>query len=327
MHAVQAVRHGSYGELRLVEIPEPQLGHGQALVRVTAAGITPLDRSVLAGALPTAKEPPLVLGNEGAGVVIEDPSGRFAPGDRVLFFAGPGGVSQDGTYAELVAVPAGHLAAVPNDITDEVAGGLPIAYLSAFLALRQAGFGGGQSVLAPGAGGSVGNATLKVAGAMGASRLLSTAGSAAKARAAGNDPGLDGVEIVNLELETLADGLGRLAPDAVDVAIDSLGGPITAQTLGGLARRGRLVAMGYVAGVETTVRITDLVWKLAVLSGFSLFAATPEHQAEAYAEVLPLIASGAIVPAHERSFPLAQAPEALRHLVEDRRYGKVTLIP
>jgi NADPH2:quinone reductase len=94
--------------------------------------------------------------------------------------------------------------------------------------------------------------------------------------------------------------------------------------LGGLARGGRSVVMGYAAGTETTMRVTDLVWKLAHVSGFSLFAASAEEQAEGYAAVLPLIASGEITPAHDRSFPLEQAPEALRQL-EDRPFGKVTL--
>jgi NADPH2:quinone reductase len=85
------------------------------------------------------------------------------------------------------------------------------------------------------------------------------------------------------------------------------------------------VVVGYAAGIETTMRVTDLVWKLAHVSGFSLFAASAEEQAEAYAAVLPLIASSEITPAHDRSFPLEQAPEALRHLVEDRPFGKVTL--
>jgi NADPH2:quinone reductase len=327
MKAVQAVAHGGYEALRLVDIPEPRPSDGQALVRVTAAGVTPLDRTVLAGDMPTAKAPPLVLGNEGAGVLVEDPSGRFARGARVLFFAGAGGVAQDGAFAEFAVVPVGHLAALPDGIPDEVAGGLPVAYLSAFLALRQADFGAGQSVLASGVGGSVGNATLKLARALGASRLLSTAGSAAKARAAAEDPGLDGVDIVNLEHETLADGLARLAPDGVDVVVDALGGPLTGQAVGALAHDGRVVVMGYAAGTETNLRVTDLVWKRATISGFSLFAATPEQQAEAYATILPLIAAGEIAPAHERSFPLEQAPEALRHLIEDRPFGKVTLLP
>ena len=95
--------------------------------------------------------------------------------------------------------------------------------------------------------------------------------------------------------------------------------------MGGLPRGGRSVVMGYAAGNQTTMCVTDLVWKLAHISGFSLFAASAEEQAEAYAAVLPLIVSGEITPAHDRSFPLEQAAEALRHLVEDRPFGKVTL--
>jgi NADPH2:quinone reductase len=325
MRAIQAAERGGYEALRPVDIPQPQRQAGHALVRVTSAGVTPLDRTVLAGLHPRAKKSPLVPGNEGAGVVMEDPSGRFSAGERVLFFAGAGGVTQDGTFAEITSVPSGNLAALPSEIPDDIAGGLPVAYLSAFLALRQAGFQAGQSVLAPGVGGSVGNATLKVARAFGASQLVSTAGSSAKESAAAADGGLRQVEIVNLQRESLADGLARLAPGGVDVAIDALGGLLTGQAVGGLARGGRSVVMGYAAGTETTMRVTDLVWKLANISGFSLFAASAEEQAEAYAAVLPLIASGEITPAHDRSFPLEQAPEALRHLVEDRPYGKVTL--
>ena len=72
----------------MVDIPQPQPQAGQALVRVTSAGVTPLDRTVLAGLLPSAKKPPLVPGNEGAGVITEDPSGRFSAGERVLRHAG-----------------------------------------------------------------------------------------------------------------------------------------------------------------------------------------------------------------------------------------------
>jgi hypothetical protein len=97
MKAIQAAVSGD-GALHFVDIPDPQPQAGQALVRVTSAGVTPLDRFVLAGSLPSAKKPPLVLGNEGAGVVVEDPSGRLSAGERVLFFAGPGGVTRDGTF-------------------------------------------------------------------------------------------------------------------------------------------------------------------------------------------------------------------------------------
>ena len=88
MKAIQAGYHGSYDALRLVDIPRPQPRAGQALVRVTSAGVTPLDRTVLAGLHPRAAAPPLVPGNEGAGIVIEDPSGRFSAGERVLCVGG-----------------------------------------------------------------------------------------------------------------------------------------------------------------------------------------------------------------------------------------------
>jgi NADPH2:quinone reductase len=325
MKAMQAASNGDYETLQLVDLPDPKAQADQAVVRLTSAGVTPLDHFVLTGALPSAKRPPPVLGNEGAGVVVEDPSGRFAVGERVLFFAGPGGVTQNGTFAETTAVPSGNLAALPDEIPDQIAGGLPVAYLTAFLALRQAGFREGQSVLALGVGGSVGNATLKIAGALGASQLVSTAGSKAKASTAATDEGLRGVDIINLEHETLTDGLARLAPDGVDVVIDALGGPLTGQAIGGIARGGHVVVLGYAAGTETTVRVTDLVWKLPQISGFSLFVASAEEQAEAYGAFLPLIASGDIVPAFDRSFALEDAPEALRHLIEDRPFGKVTL--
>ena len=297
MKAIQGASRGGYDALRLVDIPPPQPRAGQALVHVTSAGVTPLDRTVLAGLHPRAAAPPLVPGNEGRGCGHRGSFRTFLRRERVLFFAGPGGVTQDGTFAEMASVPSGNLASLPAEIPDEIAGGRPVAYLSAFLALRQAGFREGQSVLAPGAGGSVGNATLKVARALGASQLVSTAGSSVKEAAAAADGGLREVGIVNLQYESLADGLARLAPCGVDIAIDSLGGPVTGQAVGGLARGGRAVVMGYSAGTETTMRLSDLIWKLAHVSGFSLFAASADEQAEAYAAILPLIAGGQITPA------------------------------
>src|SRR6476660_3858821 len=190
MRAIQAAARGGYEALRLVDIPEPQPRAGHALVRVTSAGVTPLDRTVLAGLHPRATKAPLVPGNEGAGVVMEDPSGRLSVGQRVLFFAGAGGVTQDGTFAETTSVPSENLAVLPSEIPDDIAGGLPVAYLSAFMELSQAGFLEAQSVLAPGGGVSVGNATLEVARALGGSQLVSTAGSAAKESAAVADGGL-----------------------------------------------------------------------------------------------------------------------------------------
>jgi D-arabinose 1-dehydrogenase-like Zn-dependent alcohol dehydrogenase len=94
MKAVQATERGGYEALRLVDIPRPQPQSGQARVRVTSAGVTPLDRTVLAGLLPSAKKPPLVPGNEGAGVIMMRLLGM---GSRAATAATSAGPAQRGT--------------------------------------------------------------------------------------------------------------------------------------------------------------------------------------------------------------------------------------
>jgi NADPH2:quinone reductase len=86
-----------YGDLELVDLPKPDVANGRVLVRMAAAGVTPLDHTILSGQFPRAKAP-LVLGNEGAGVVQEGGGTEFPAGSRVMF-AGPYGVSKMGPTA------------------------------------------------------------------------------------------------------------------------------------------------------------------------------------------------------------------------------------
>src|SRR5438034_9092995 len=102
MRAMRAESFTGYGGLKLVEVPRPRRADGRVLVRITAAGVTPLDHTILSGAYPRATAP-LILGNEGAGVVEDPGDSVFSEGDRVMF-AGPYGVSEDGTYSEWIAV-------------------------------------------------------------------------------------------------------------------------------------------------------------------------------------------------------------------------------
>jgi NADPH:quinone reductase-like Zn-dependent oxidoreductase len=322
MRAVQA--HAGERVPRQVEVPVPQPGDGDVLVRVAAAGVTPLEHSILTGLIPFARLP-LTLGNEGSGRVVRDPSGRWSAGERVMFFAGPGGLARDGTYAEYALVPAGNLTTIPVGVGDVVAATLPVAYLTAALALRQAGFAEGQSVLAPGIGGSVGNATVQLALALGASRAISTAGSTAKAQRARTTEQLAGVAVIDLERESLTEGLARVAPGGVDVVVDALAGPLFAQAIGRLAPGGRYVSLGYSAGRQATIDVTDVIWRRATVTGFSLFTASEADQAAVYEQVLPLVSEGRIVPAQDRSYPLDQARDALRRLIAERPFGKVAL--
>src|ERR1700687_5797948 len=137
MHAMRAERFSGYQDLKLVEIPKPTVSDGRVLVRLTTAGVTPLDYTILSGGHPRAKAP-LVLGNEGVGVIEDAGDSGLAVGRRVMF-TGPYGVGENGTWQEWLLVRPEHLAS-PDAIGDVVAASIPVAYLTAQISLTDAGF-------------------------------------------------------------------------------------------------------------------------------------------------------------------------------------------
>ncbi|MEH2566195.1 quinone oxidoreductase family protein [Bradyrhizobium sp. AZCC 2289] len=321
MGVVEAVNFSGYGGLRQFELPKPQPAKDGVLVRITAAGVTPLDHTILSGGHPRAKAP-LVLGNEGAGVIEDPGDSTFPVGSRVMF-TGPYGVRENGAWQEWLLVRPEHLALVPETIDDVVAASLPVAYLTAQITLTLAGFAPGKTVLAPGIGGSVGNATYQLARAQGAGKVISTAGSAAKAARA-RELGFENV--IDLTTEGLAEGVRRITAGAgVDIVIESIGGSLTGEALSSIGLGGVLITLGYSAGRKTAIDVTDLIWKGARMAGFSLFAQSPLAVATAWREVIPLIVGGSVKPIVERVYPLGEAGEALRHLIEDRPFGKIVL--
>jgi NADPH2:quinone reductase len=176
---MRAEKFSGYEELKVVNLPKPTVSDGKVLLRMTAAGVTPLDHTILSGQFPPAKAP-LVLGNEGAGVVEEGGGTDFPAGSRVMF-TGPYGVFEDGTYSEWLAVRKESLCMIPKGVDDVSAAGIPVAYLTAQMALTLAGFQAGKTVLAPAIGGSVGNAVTQLARALGAKHAMSSTTNHAKA--------------------------------------------------------------------------------------------------------------------------------------------------
>src|SRR5438105_15888133 len=116
MRAMRAERFSGYKDLKLVDIPKPAVSDGRVLVKITAAGVTPLDHTILSGGYPRATAP-LVLGNEGAGVVEDPGDSSLAVGARVMF-AGPYGVFENGTYSEWIAARGEDLCLIPDNIDD-----------------------------------------------------------------------------------------------------------------------------------------------------------------------------------------------------------------
>jgi NADPH:quinone reductase len=321
MRAIVAENFSGYGGLRQIESSRPAPEKDKVLVRVMAAGVTPLDHTILSGGHPRAKAP-LVLGNEGMGVIENAGDSGMAVGSRVMF-TGPYGVRENGAWQEWLLVKPEHLAVVPDAINDALAASLPVAYLTAQITLALAGFAPGKTVLAPGIGGSVGNATYQLARAQGAGKVISTAGSTAKAEKARE---LGFVDVIDLTKEGLADGVRRITAGAgADVVIESIGGSLTGEALSAIGLGGALITLGYSAGRKTAIDVTDLIWKGSRMAGFSLFAQSPSTVAAAWQKIIPLIVNGSVKPLVERVYPLGEAGEALRHLIEDRPFGKVIL--
>src|ERR1700726_1827639 len=321
MRAMRAEGFRGYQDLKLAEIPKPQVSDGRVLVRITAAGITPLDHTILSGGYPRAKAP-LVLGSEGAGVVEDANGSEFSVGARVMF-TGPYGVSEDGAYSEYLAVRKENLSSIPGNIENVSAAGIPVAYLTAHMALTLSGFQAGKTVLSPAIGGSVGNAVTQLARALGAKHAMSSTTSHAKA---GQAKTLGFNEVIDTSLEKLGDGVRRITSDyGADIVIDGIGGEVLSEALGALAAEGSLTTLGNRASRKTTIAVTDLIVPQASIRGLNMFAQSKAAVAEAWRVIVSLLKSGAIKPIVAKTFPLTKAADALRYLVEGRPFGRVVL--
>jgi len=328
MKAIQYRSFGDYSENRLVDLPQPSLKDGEVLVAMRKTGVNPLDNTFRSGHIymSTPQNLPRVGGQTGVGVVAETKSHDVLVGDRV-FVRGPGfGLSADGTWREFVAISAAGLSPVPPDIDDDHAAAYlaGAGYLTGYLALTElAKFKPGQTVLAPAIGSSVGMETVQVARRLGASLAISTAGStekAERARAAGYE------HVIDLSRERLKDGVLRITEGkGVDVVVDGVSGKLTRDVLASLAFGGTLVIAGYAGGREAEVDVTDIIWKAATIRGFSFRSFAQQTVAAASSALLEFLKEGALQPTISRVFPLSEAAEAVRYLIEDRPFGRVLL--
>src|SRR6266852_3803085 len=321
MRAMRAEKFSGYAGLKPVDLPKPAVSDGKVLLRTTAAGVTPLEHTILSGQFPLAKAP-LVLGSEGAGVVEEGGGTDFPVGSRVMF-TGAYGVFENGAYSEWLAVRKESLCLIPEGVDDVSAAGIPVAYLTAHMALMRAGFKARKTVVAPAIRGAVGNAVTQFARALGANHAMSSTTSHAKAEQA---KALGFNEVIDTSWEKLGDGVRRITDGyGADIIIDGIGGEVLSDALGALAMDGSLSTLGYAASRKATIDVTNLIWKRASIKSCLLFAQPQAARADAWNVIVPLLQSGAIKPIVAKNFPLAEAADALRYLVEGRPFGRVVL--
>src|ERR1700746_1529977 len=290
MRAMRAERFSGYEALKLVERPKPTVTDGKVLVRITAGGVSPRDHTLLSGKC-DIPEVPLVLGNEGAGVVEEGGGSDFPAGSRVMVW-GAYGAFEGGTYREWIAVRKEDLCLIPDGVDDISAAGIPVAYLTAQVALTLAGFRPGKTVLAPAIGGSVGNAVTQLARALGAKHAISSTTNSAKAEKA---KALGFHEVIDTSLEKLGDGVRRVTEGyGADIVIDGIGGEVLSEALKALALEGSLTTLGYSASRKRTIDVTDLIVPQDSIRSLNMFRQPQATVTDGWNVIVPLLRSGAV---------------------------------
>ena len=320
MRAIRVTELGGPASLALVEVDEPD-ADGGIVVDVHAAGVAFPDALLTRGLYQYRPELPFTLGAELAGVVREAPKGAHVkPGDRVLGLTMIGGA-----MAETAVLSADRVFPLPDAISFEAGAGLLFNDLTVFFALTVRGrLAAGETVLVHGAAGGIGTSTLRLAPALGASRVIAVVSTEEKkdvARAAG------ATDVV------LADGFKDAVAEltggkGVDIVMDPVGGDRFTDSLRSLAPAGRLLVVGFTGGEIPTVKVNRLLLNNVDVVGVGWGAWTLTHPgslAEQWEGLAALLKSGTLAVPQPDVFPLSRAAEAVAALENRTARGKVVV--
>lgn len=320
MRAAQITRLDGPDAVKVVEVDEPS-DDGVVLIDVHAAGVAFPDALLTRGLYQYKPDLPFSPGAEVAGVVRSAPEGAsVAAGDRVL-----GLTMLSGGMAEVVALPEDRVFKLPDSVPFDAGAGILFNDMTVHFTLRTRGrLAEGDTVLVHGAAGGIGSSVLRLAPALGAARtiaVVSTEEKAEIARAAGaSDVVLaDGFRDA---VKELTDGRG------VDMVVDPVGGDRFTDSLRSLAVGGRLLVVGFTGGEIPQVKVNRLLLNNVEVIGAGWGAWTfshPGYLQEQWAELEPLLASGAVTPPQVEVYPLEQAAQAIASLENRGAKGKVVL--
>ncbi len=325
MRAIVIARPGPPDVLEPRDVATPEPGAGQVRVRVHASGVNRADLLQRRGGYPApAGWPQEIPGLEYAGVVdaLGEGAERWAVGDRVMGLVGGGG------YAEAVVVDEAEVMAVPASLTLEAAAAIPEVFLTAHDALfTQMGLRPGDWLLIHAVGSGVGTAGLQLALAAGA-RVLGTGRSVGKLERA-RELGLP-IAIEATGPEAWVDPvLHETGGRGVDGVLDLVGGAYLPGNIKCLARLGRLVIVGLVAGSSATLDMGTVLRKRLRIFGTAMRTRSPDERAAAVAafehEALPLFAERRLRPIVDRVYTADQAPDAHRRMEANENFGKIVI--
>lgn len=300
--------------------PEPAGGDGESVVHLKAAAINPMDLRLQAGLFPYSSPAPIILGNEGAGVV--EKSKRFAKGDRVMVMGFPLGVMRDGTHQETVVVPDEYLYALPAKFSFEEGAAFLIAYATAQLAVTAGRVKEGDFVIVTGAAGAIGRAAVQLVKALKARPIAVVSSAEKAARLKDESP-----DVIDLSTESLSEGMKRITgKNGAAAAIDVVGGADMGRLLPALSRGGVLVCLGYLSGKIAPIVIPFLVgWGRSIV-GSDLYEGPAEDSRNALALICKEAENGTLRPAIDSKFTLDQYEAAYARVGSRKAIGKVVFV-
>jgi NADPH2:quinone reductase len=315
MRAIQIEEFGGPEVLQLVDLPQPEPGPGEVLVRVNRAGVNFADTHQRHDQYVAAQRLPMVPGGEVAGL-------REDTGRRVVALCGHGG------YAEYATAPANLCFPIPDGVDDDTALALLIQGLTAWHLYRTAGrVVHGETVVVHSAAGGVGSLAVQLGRGMGAGRVIATASSEDKRALAlelGADVAIDGGP------DGLADRLREANHgEPVDVVFEMAGGRVFDESMDALAPFGRLVTYGISSREQNTIKTGRLLRRSQGVVGFWLFDCLdrPTMVDDALADLFARVAREELRVVVGATYPLSEAARAQVDLAERRTRGKLVLDP
>jgi NADPH2:quinone reductase len=319
MQAISVTQFGGPEVLHMTDVPEPRPQAGQILVRITAAGVNPVETYIRAGIYGPMPFP-YTPGNDGGGVVeaLGANVTGFEIGNRVYTDK-----SISGTYAPLAVCNPVNVHRLPEAISFEQGACVGIAAGTAWRALFQRGGAvAGETILIHGGTGGVGTSAIQLARAAGMT-VIATA-SALEGRRYVSDHGAHhavGHDVTkNEELwKSLTGGRG------FDLIVELLANMNLASDLSALAKNGRVVVVGSRGKIEIDPRET--MKREADIRGLMLGGATEKEHREIYSGLTAAMESGVLKPVVGMQLPLAEAAKAHREVIDGHVFGKIVLLP
>lgn len=321
------VDHGTGGGPEVLATrtgPVPEVGAGDVLIEVAAAGVNRPDCLQRSGRYPPPADASPHLGLEVAGRIVALGQGvtEWKVGDEVCALTNGGG------YADYAIAPSGQVLPIPKGLTMLQAAALPETYFTVWANLVERGrLANGETVLIHGGSSGIGMTAIQVAKSRGA-RVLCTVGNAEKAQAC-IDVGADAA-IDYRRQDYVAETLRLTGNRGVDVILDMVGGPYIEKNLKLLAIEGRLVQIAFLQTSRVEVDWLPLMVKRLTYTGSTLRPRPPAEKARLAQQLRehlwPMLEAGRLPPHIHRVFPLEQAAQAHALMESSEHIGKIMLV-